>query len=445
MSCLNIMVYIASVEAFTVDGIIIKGGLKLQGEISIQGSKNSVLPIMAASILNSGITVISNCPRISDVWDMTELLKDIGCIVEFEDNTLIIDSKDVYKTEIDNALAEKIRASVVLLGPLLARFGHAKMSRPGGCNIGSRPIDIHLAAFEKMNAVCLERDNKVYVESTKLTGANISLAYPSVGATENIILAAVFAEGTTEIHNAATEPEVVELCQCLVGMGSRILGIGSDNLKIIGVESLRDIEYQIRPDRIVMGTYLCACMSAGGEISLKNCSISDGVGYVDVLCGMGAMLRCENDSIIIKSDRRIQAINYIQTNPYPGFPTDMQSIFMSVLSKAEGTSIIEETIFNKRLELASQLKKMGANVDVLKNKAIITGVDYMKGTTVTAKDLRGGAALVIAGLGAEGITTIEDPFYIKRGYVDICSDLKKLGADIKWKKANQEKEKVILK
>jgi len=437
------MIYIASVEAFTVDGIIIKGGFKLQGEISIQGSKNSVLPIMAASILNSGITVISNCPRISDVWDMTELLKDIGCVIDFEDNTLIIDSKDVYKTEIDNTLAEKIRASVVLLGPLLARFGHAKMSRPGGCNIGSRPIDIHLAAFEKMNAICDETDNKVYVESVKLTGACIYLACPSVGATENVILAAVLADGITEIHNAATEPEVVELCQCLVGMGSKILGIGTDNLKIIGVKYLRDIEYRIRPDRIVMGTYLCACMSAGGEITLKNCSISDGVGYVDVLCGMGAALRCENDSIIIKSEGRIQAINYIQTSPYPGFPTDMQSIVMSVLSKADGTSIIEETIFNKRLELASQLTKMGSIVEVINNKAIITGVDYMKGATVTAKDLRGGAALVIAGLGAEGITTIEDSFFIKRGYVDICSDLKKLGANIKWKKTNQVKEKSI--
>jgi len=217
------------------------------------------------------------------------------------------------------------------------------------------------------------------------------------------------------------------------------LGIGSDHLKIIGVKSLHDIEYRIKPDRIVMGTYLCACMSAGGEIMLKNCSISDGVGYIDVLCGMGAMLRCEDDSIIIKSDRRIQAINYIQTNPYPGFPTDMQSIVMSVLSKADGTSIIEETIFNKRLELASQLKKMGAVVKTSGNKAIITGVDYMKGTTVTAEDLRGGAALVIAGLGAEGITTVEDTFYIKRGYVDICSDLKKLGADIKWEKPKQEK------
>ena len=439
------MIYIASVEAFTVDGIIIKGGCKLQGEISIQGSKNTVLPIMAASILNSGITVISNCPRISDVWDMIELLKDIGCVIDFEGDTLIINSKDVYKTEIDNALAEKIRASVVLLGPLLARFGHAKMSRPGGCNIGSRPIDFHLDAFKKMNATCDETDNKVYVETTKLTGASIYLPCRSVGATENIILAAVLADGITEIHNAATEPEVVELCQCLVEMGSEILGIGSDNLKIIGVKCLQDIMYRIKPDRIVMGTYLCACMSAGGEITLKNCCLSDGVGYIDVLCGMGASLRCENDSIVIKSEGRIQSINYIQTTPYPGFPTDMQSIVMSVLSKADGISIIEETIFNKRLELASQLKKMGALVEVKDNKAIITGATYLKGTSVTAKDLRGGAALVIAGLGAEGITIIEDSFYIRRGYVDICSDLKKLGADIKWEKTNQEKEKVILK
>ena len=435
------MIYIASVEAFTVDGIIIKGGSKLQGEISIQGSKNTVLPIMAASILNSGITVLSNCPRISDVWDMVDLLKDIGCVIDFEENTLIINSKDVYKTEIDNALAEKIRASVVLLGPLLARFGHAKMSRPGGCNIGSRPINFHLDAFKKMNATCDETDNKVYVKSAKLTGASNSLACSSVGATENIILAAVLAEGITEIHNAATEPEVVELCQFLVGMGSKILGIGTDNLKITGVKCLQDIEYRIKPDRIVMGTYLCACMSAGGEITLKNCSLSDGVGYIDVICGMGAMLRCENDSIVIKSDGRIQAMNYIQTSPYPAFPTDMQSIVMSVLSKADGTSIIEETIFNKRLELALQLNKMGAIVEVKDNRAIITGVDYMKGTTVNAKDLRGGAALVIAGLGAEGITTIEDSFYIRRGYVDICSDLKKLGADIKWEKTDQEKEK----
>lgn len=439
------MVYIASVEALTVDGIIIKGGLKLQGEISIQGSKNAVLPIMAASILNSGITVISNCPRISDVWDMIELLKDLGCVIKFEENTLVIDSKDIYKTEIDSVLAEKIRASVVLLGPLLARFGHAKMSRPGGCNIGSRPINFHLDAFKKMNSVCDESDKKVYVESTKLTGAIIDLPYPSVGATENIILAAVLADGITEIHNVATEPEVIELCQFLVRMGSKILGIGSDVLKITGVKKLHDIEYRVRPDRIVMGTYMCACMSTGGEIVLKNCSISDGVGYIDVLSGMGAAIRCENDSINIKCNNRIQALNYIKTMPYPGFPTDMQSIVMSVLCKADGTSVIKETIFNKRLELASQLKKMGASIEVLDNKAIIKGVNNIKGTTVTAKDLRGGAALVVAGLGAEGVTTVQEAIYIKRGYVDICSDLKKLGADIEWEKINQKNEKVNLK
>ena len=428
-----------------MDGIIIKGGLKLQGEISIQGSKNAVLPIMAASILNSGITVISNCPRISDVWDMIELLKDLGCVIKFEENTLVIDSKDIHKTEIDSVLAEKIRASVVLLGPLLARFGHAKMSRPGGCNIGSRPINFHLDAFEKMNAICDDSDKKVYVESRKLTGANIYLPYPSVGATENIILAAVLADGTTEIHNVATEPEVIELCQFLIRMGAKILGIGSDVLKITGVKKLHDIEYRVRPDRIVMGTYMCACMSTGGEIVLRNCSISDGVGFVDVLCGMGAAIRCENDSIMIKSETRIQALNYIKTMPYPGFPTDMQSIVMSVLCKADGRSVIKETIFNKRLELASQLKKMGASIEVLDNKAIIRGVDNIKGTTVTAKDLRGGAALVVAGLGAEGVTTVQEAIYIKRGYVDICSDLKKLGADIEWEKINQENEKVNLK
>lgn len=438
------MVYIASVEVFTVDGIIIKGGLKLQGEISIQGSKNAVLPIMAASILNSGITVISNCPRISDVWDMIELLKDLGCVIKFEENTLIINSKDIYKTEIDSILAEKIRASVVLLGPLLARFGHAKMSRPGGCNIGSRPINFHLDAFKKMNAICDESDKKVYVESTKLTGANIFLPYPSVGATENIILAAVLADGTTEIHNVATEPEVIELCQFLIRMGAKILGIGSDVLIISGVKKLHDIEYRVRPDRIVMGTYMCACMSTGGKIVLRNCSIADGVGYIDVLCGMGAAIRCENDSIMINSERRIQALNYIKTMPYPGFPTDMQSIVMSVLCKAEGTSVIKETIFNKRLELASQLNKMGASIEVLDNKAIITGVENIKGTTVTAKDLRGGAALVVAGLSAEGVTTVQETIYIKRGYADICSDLKKLGADIEWEKVNQENEKVNL-
>lgn len=434
------MVYIASVEAFTVDGISIKGGFQLHGEISIQGSKNTVLPIMAASILNNGITIIGNCPRISDVCYMAELLKDIGCIINFEDNTLIIDSKNACKTEINNSLAKKIRASVILLGPLLARFGHAKMSKPGGCKIGERPIDIHLHSFEKMNAKCIESDNSVYVESTKLTGTKILLSYPSVGATENIILAAILAEGITEISNAATEPEVCELCQFLLKMGAKIKGIGSSHIRIIGVKRLEDTEYTIKPDRIVMGTYMCACMAAGGEITLKNCNISDGVGYIDVLTGMGAVIRTDYDSLIIRSDSKIQAMNFIKTLPYPGFPTDMQPIVMSVLCRSDGLSVIKETIFNNRLELADELIKMGANIQKKDDEAVIRGVNGLKGAVVTAKDLRGGAALVVAGLGAEGITTVLDSFYIKRGYEDICSDLTKLGANLKWEKTNQEKE-----
>lgn len=419
-----------------MNSIVINGGHHLDGQISIQGSKNSVLPIMAASILNGGLTIIGNCPRITDVLHMAELLQMVGCVVSFYKNILVIDSRDASVTEINSEFANKIRASIIFAGPLLGRFQNAQISMPGGCNIGPRPIDLHVSAFEKMNIDCTQTDEFVRFTAGKghVTGAQIHLKYPSVGATENILLAAVRAQGATDIYNAAIEPEICELCEFLKLMGADISGEGTTHISINGVSELNDVVYSINPDRIVAGTYICAAISAGGDITLNNCTLKETKGYLDILYGMGAKIHETENGLNIVANKRQTAVNYIRTSPFPGFPTDMQPIVMAVLCRAMGNSVIEEKIFNNRLGLAKELRKMGACIVVDGSKAQITGVSLMHGAKVEASDLRAGAALVVAALGVEGESVINNAFYIERGYENICADLNILGARTEHRK-----------
>lgn len=420
--------------------IVIHSKGRLEGSLKIQGSKNSALPIMAASVLNSGFTIIKNCPRIKDVDCMALLLTDIGCKVFWQNDMLIIDAKDVNKTVINQELSSMIRASVSLVGALLGRFGEVSANLPGGCKIGKRPIDLHLKMFEGLGASVFLREDEIKIHAAKLSGGNLKLSFPSVGATENALLCAVLADGITVIENAAMEPEVVELCNALINMGADISGAGTRTITINGVSELYDSVYEVLPDRIVLGTYMAATAMTKGNVEFTNCGITLTKGYLDVMCGMGLtnyMGMTEGvrpkQKIRSKMESDIMAVNMLRTEPYPGFPTDMQPIVMSALCVANGKSIIEENIFENRFLLVDELKKMGADIVVEKNRARINGVSSLVGCEVKATDLRAGAALVNAGLIADGKTVIMDVDYILRGYEDIVRDYSLLGADIEWK------------
>lgn len=407
------------------------GGRHLHGEINVQGSKNAVLPILAASILHNGITRIKNCPKIIDVYHMIKLLESIGCIVTWEQGGLTIDATDINYNSVDKKYVSSMRSSIILLGALLGRNKSVTISYPGGCAIGERPIDLHLKAIKEMNVEVIHNEDLIFCSSPHLTGAMIEFAKQSVGATENIILAAVKAEGITIIKNAAMEPEIVELCLFLMKMGAKISGAGSQTIMIEGVKELRDVEYTLVSDRIVMGTYLAAIAGTGGSVTLHgNCCVEN-QSVIDILRRMGCRVGVGKDYINICSSERPRSIPILQTEAYPGFPTDMQSQLMSVLSIASGTSLIVENIFESRFKTVEELKKMGADIYVNGRVALIHGLDALYGNDIRAYDLRGGAGLVIAALLANGTSRISGIEYIERGYEDICFDLNNLGADIR--------------
>ncbi len=411
--------------------IIIRGGKRLNGCVDISGAKNAVLPIMAGSLLNSSITVINNCPDIEDVRHMANILRYLGCTVKRKDNSIIIDTKNAVNATIPGSISGKLRASSILIGPLLARFAHVKLAPPGGCDIGKRPIDIHLNALKRLG-VCWTLSSEYIEAEGKLKSNEVELRFPSVGATENLIMASIFLAGTTIIHNVAREPDVVQLCKYLNASGACIKGIGTDTIVINGVDKLKSIQYNIDVDRIVAGTYIGAVAVCGGDIKLNNCHTKDLVGFMDVYSGMGVKFVESQDGICVSTNKRPESINYIRTQPYPGFPTDMQSIVMSVLSIANGRCIIKEDIYEDRYKTAYELMKMGADIIINERYAYVNGVKRLVGSDVTASDLRGGAGLVIAGLNASGVTTIKKAEYISRGYDNLCDNLRKLGADIRW-------------
>ncbi len=408
---------------------IIEGGRRLEGEIDVSGSKNASLPIMAATILNKGVTKLYNIPQIRDTRITQQILKFLGCKVKKNNGKIEINSRNINKKEIPEELMHQMRSTVILAGALLGRFKEVRFSYPGGCDIGARPIDLHLESFKKLGINIEEKSGFIVCRCDKIKGANIDLDFPSVGATENIILASVYAQGVTKISNAAMEPEIVDLANCLNKMGANIEGAGTNVIKITGVKKLKDISYKVMPDRIEAGTLLCMVAATSGNIKL-NKVISEHISpIINKLRESGCNIEELEDSIYLQAPKKLKAVD-IKTMPYPGFPTDMQSVFASMLTTAKGTSVIIENIFENRYRYIPELKRMGAKCTIEGKTAIITGVRKLSGTTVTSTDLRGGAALVVAGLTAKGKTKIKNIEYILRGYENLDKKLQKLGAKI---------------
>lgn len=413
-----------------MDAIHIRGGNALFGETKIQGSKNAVLPVMAAALLIKDISIIDNCPRISDVYHMQKLLTQIGCRVSRADRTLMIDARQVSQDKMAGESVTGMRSSIMLLGAMLGRFGEATLAYPGGCVIGERPIDLHLNALRKMGVAIKEEEGTFTARAKQLCGAVITLPFASVGATENVILAAVNAKGVTVLKNAAKEPEITTLCRFLQKAGAIIEGIGGPVLIIQGGSPLHGVQFAVPADRIVAGTYLFSVLGTGGHIFLKDAPVSQMRGMLKTAVEMGAEITASKEGLSVLSEPLKKSVPYIKTDVFPGFPTDMQSPLMAVLTKASGTSIIEETIFENRFRIVDELIKMGADIKTDENRAVITGVEKLYGCEVTARELRGGAGLVIAGCMAEGETIVRNRHFIERGYEDICRDYQNLGVNI---------------
>lgn len=411
---------------------IIKGGRKLEGNVRISGSKNASLPIIAATILNNSKSTLYNVPDIHDTQMMFEILKELGAKVEIKKNKVLIDSSKINKFDIPENLMRQMRSSVILAGSLIGRYKNATFSYPGGCDIGSRPIDLHLKGFEKLGVFIKKEHGNINCKTERIIGEKIDLDFPSVGATENIILASVLAEGQTIISNAAREPEIVDLQKFLNKMGAKVKGAGSNQIIIDGVKALKEVSYNIMPDRIEAGTLLCAAAITGGNISLENVNPEHITPVLSKLEEANCKIKVEKNKIEINAVKKLKALE-IKTMPYPGFPTDLQSLFVSTLTIAKGTSLMVENIFENRYKFVPELIRMGAKITIEGKSAIIKGVRKIYGANVKATDLRGGAALVLAGLGAKGITCVENIEYILRGYEQFDKKLRLLGADINIK------------
>ena len=409
---------------------IIEGGKRLEGTIKISGSKNSSLPIIAATILNAGKSTLYNVPNIQDTQMMFKILESLGAKVEKKNGKIKIDSSKIEHFEIPQDLMHKMRSSVILAGGLIGKYKTATFSYPGGCDIGSRPIDLHLKGFEKLGITVNQSHGNIVCTSEKIKGEKINLDFPSVGATENIILASVLAEGTTIITNAAREPEIIDLQNFLNRMGAKVTGAGTDEVHIEGVKKLKDVSYNIMPDRIETGSFLCWAAATRGNVILENVNANHITPIISKLEEADCKIEIEKDKIKLIAPKKLKAVD-IKTMPYPGFPTDMQSVFASMLTTAKGTSIIIENIFENRFKYTQELNKMGSKITIEGKSAIIRGVRKLYGTNVKATDLRGGAALVLAGLIAKGKTQIDNIEYILRGYENLDKKLIELGASIK--------------
>lgn len=409
---------------------IIEGGKKLEGELEVSGSKNASLPIIAASILSGKITKLYNVPNIHDTKITLEILSILGCKIDKKNGKITVDSRNINKFEIPDNLMRQMRSSVVLAGAILGRFKQAIFSYPGGCDIGSRPIDLHLKGFKKLGVSIVEEAGYIICKCDKLIGNQIHLDFPSVGATENIIMASVLAEGTTTITNAAMEPEIVDLQNFLNKMGAKVIGAGTNSITINGVDNLKDVSYNIMPDRIEAGTLLCATAITGGNLKLNKVTIEHINPVINKLMECGCKVETYKNSLLLEAPKKIKSTD-IKTMPYPGFPTDMQSVFVSMLCTAKGTSVITENIFENRYKYLNELKRMGAKVTIEGKTAIIKGTKKLYGTNVEATDLRGGAAMVLAALGAKGTTEVNNIGHILRGYEKLDIKLNKIGANIK--------------
>lgn len=413
--------------------IVINGGRELGGRVDLQGSKNSALPILAAAAAVDGVSIIHNCPDLTDVTAALKILEHTGCKTKREGHTVIIDATGAYRCDIPETLMREMRSSIVFLGSLLARFGRGSVTPPGGCEIGLRPIDLHLSAFNSMGVETAESGGRLEcVARNGIKGCHIGLSFPSVGATENIMLAAVTAQGETVISNAAREPEIIDLADFLNKCGARIRGAGQSVIHINPAKKLRPCEHIIIPDRIVASTYMACAASAGGTIAVDGVIREHVVPVIPVFESAGCRVIISGRELILKAPKRLSRIRYLRTMPYPGFPTDSQAIVMAMLAKANGTSVITEKIFENRFRHVPELIKMGADIRVENGcVAVVEGVEKLNGARVSASDLRGGCALAVAAVGAQGETVIDEIHHIDRGCENFEMSLSRLGAEIK--------------
>lgn len=410
--------------------LIINGGNRLCGEVKIQGSKNASLPILAATLLTDERCVIHNCPNISDTKTAFEILNDLGADVISLRDYVIVRAKKLCNDKIPQDLMGRMRSSVMFLGAILARCGTAVICNPGGCNLGERPIDIHLRSLRRLGVRVCETNGCIFCSLGEKTAGEVTLLYPSVGATENIMLLCAGLDTSVRINNAAREPEIVDLQNFLNLMGADIRGAGTETITIYPSQGLHGCEYRVMPDRIVAATYACATAACGGEVSLVGAESGHMRIVNAALCAAGCEIKNNGSGILVCADSRPKAIEMIKTLPYPGFPTDVQPLLGAVLMTADGDSELCEAIFKKRFEYYSQLELMGADAEIKGNTLVIHGRERLFGTEVSAADLRGGAALIIAGLAASGTTVVNNLHYIDRGYESIERDLKLIGADI---------------
>lgn len=411
--------------------ILICGGNRLSGTVQVHGAKNSVLPILAASILSGKESVLHNCPDLKDVTASIQILECLGCKVKREGRTVTVDSGTLVRSDVPDNLMREMRSSVIFLGAILARTGHAHMSFPGGCELGSRPIDLHLSALRALGATIEEKGGNLICHAGELKGCEINLAIPSVGATENTMLAACCAKGTTVITNAAREPEIADLQLFLQAMGARVYGAGSSTVIIEGGYPLHACSHTVMADRIVAATYLSAVASAGGDVMLQGVDYRQLSTVIATLSQAGCEISSEADRVRVCCDGLLHGVRPIRTAPYPGFPTDAQAPLMAALAKSRGTTVFVENIFESRYRHVAELMRMGADIRVEGRVAVVCGVETLRGAAVRATDLRGGAAMVVAGVGAEGKTRITGLEHIDRGYQDLEQTLRSLGADIK--------------
>lgn len=418
-----------------MEKLLIEGGISLSGEMEVHSAKNCVLALLAASILTDKQVVIYKCPKIVDVMNMLKILECLGSKVLWQDDTLILDGSNLNSYEIPSVYAKEIRSSQFLMGALLSRFKKTKASFPGGCDIGIRPIDLHLKGFRALNIDVKEEGGYLLCDGENAKGATVHLDFPSVGATENIILAAVTLEGKTTITNAAKEPEIVALQDFLNLMGAKVSGAGNHVIEIEGVSKLNGVEFTPIPDRIVAGTYLIAGAITHGELLIKNCYPRHMESLIDKLKYAVPKIRVYKDSVYIQAKGDILSIPMTETQPYPGFPTDMQAQVLALQTVSKGSALIVENIFETRYKHVPELTKMGANIVVKDKVVLVRGVKRLHGAEVCAYDLRGGAALVLAGLCANGITEVSDVKHIDRGYLNFDENLRMVGARIIRSKA----------
>ena len=414
------------------DKFIINGGNKLYGTIKVQTSKNATLPIMSASLLTTESVKINSCPDILDVQNMIKILKKLGAKVERIGDDYVIDNSQIDDICLDYNLCKTMRSSIFLLGSILARFKTMSLTMPGGCKIGERPIDIHIDAFKRLGVKVVELDDFIFFNAEHAKANKIKLKIPSVGATENIVQFASTLKGKTTIYNAAREPEVVDLCNFLIKMGANIKGAGTNKITIFGVDRLKGVEYRPIPDRIVLGTLLIATAICGGIIQINNAILNQNEKLINILLRMGCQINIKNDIITISRETPLKSIKSVSTGYFPDFPTDLQSLMLTLSCIVKGKTQINEKIFENRFLIVDELKKMGAKIQIIDNHtAIVEGVHKLSANKIKALDLRGGASLVLAGLAAEGRTIIENVHFIDRGYCHLESMLASLGADIK--------------